>query len=362
MSNILKRITVLLLFVSIGGCKKVDVKTENKLELKFLSEFILPENIMLDGTHVGGLSGIDYYNGIYYLASDDTSIPRFYEATIELNETSISNITINNVIRIQDSLRHFDLESIRYDEKTNQLILTSEGHINTGKDPFVFSSDVFGKIEKHFNIPSAFSSITEKGPRHNGTLEGLCKAVDGIGYWIAMELPIEADGPIPELTETKSPVRITYLDAITNAPKKQFAYYLDPIAKKPLGDFAVNGLTDILEYDKGKFLIIERSFSSGLGNQGNTVKIFAADASGATNTLALSSLLENDYITASKNLLFDFEDYREMLTNNSIDNIEGITFGPILPNGNKSLIMVADNNFNKLGAQLNQFILLEILD
>ena len=53
---------------------------------------------------------------------------------------------------------------------------------------------------------------------------------------------------------------------------------------------------------------------------------------------------------------------RDKLTNHIIDNIEGISFGPTLYNGNKSLLLVADNNFNKFGDQLNQFILLEIVN
>ena len=43
-----------------------------------------------------------------------------------------------------------------------------------------------------------------------------------------------------------------------------------------------------------------------------------------------------------------------------VDNIEGITFGPKLPNGNQSLLLVTDDNFQIYGKQLNQFILLEI--
>ena len=41
-----------------------------------------------------------------------------------------------------------------------------------------------------------------------------------------------------------------------------------------------------------------------------------------------------------------------------IDNIEGITFGPILPDGKRSLLFVADNNFNPL--EKTQFLLFEI--
>ena len=137
---------------------------------------------------------------------------------------------------------------------------------------------------------------------------------------------------------------------------------LDPIAKVPKDNFAVNGLTDLLEYDTDKFFVIERSYSSGLGNQGNTIRIFKVIAIEATNTLTVERLKNANYRTATKELLFDFEEVRDQLTTKSIDNIEGISFGPILPNGNKTILLVADNNFNKLGEQLNQFILLEIID
>ncbi len=42
-----------------------------------------------------------------------------------------------------------------------------------------------------------------------------------------------------------------------------------------------------------------------------------------------------------------------------IDNIDGLTFGPDLPNGHKTLVFVADNNFNPL--QKSQFLLFEVI-
>jgi len=167
------------------------------------------------------------------------------------------------------------------------------------------------------------------------------------------------DGPEPQLIPTNSPVRITHIDSIGKTTK-QFAYKLDAVAKTPKKDFLVNGLTDILEYEKDKFFIIERSYASGLGNQGNTIRIYKADATDATNILEIDGLIDAKYVPATKELLFDFEQVRSQLTNKSIDNIEGICFGPKLENGNKTLILVSDNNFNSLGEQLNQFILLEI--
>ena len=42
-----------------------------------------------------------------------------------------------------------------------------------------------------------------------------------------------------------------------------------------------------------------------------------------------------------------------------IDNIEGVSFGPDLPNGHRSLVMVSDNNFNPL--QITQILAFEVL-
>jgi hypothetical protein len=42
-----------------------------------------------------------------------------------------------------------------------------------------------------------------------------------------------------------------------------------------------------------------------------------------------------------------------------VDNIEGMTFGPKLPNGNRSLIMVSDDNFGN--TQISQFLAFEVI-
>jgi hypothetical protein len=360
MSNAIRYVLALLLSISFFGCKSNYKNTHNTLKVKFLSEYILPENTTVNNVQVGGLSGIDYNKGTYYLVCDDEANPRFYVATIAVNSNQISNISIDKAVTVHDNLDVLDMESIRFDSNTNQVLITSEGDINNQKDPSLIAFDLQGNVISRFKIPEAFKANSFQKSRHNATLEGLCHSFDKKGYWIGMELPLKADGPEPQVAKTKSPVRITFIDAKTESPKIQFAYYLDPVAKKPLGDFSVNGLTDLLEYDKGIFLIIERSYSSGLGDQGNTIKLFKADARNATNTLQIASLKDVDFIPAKKELLLDFEDIRAVLTNHSVDNIEGITFGPRLPNGHQTLIVVSDNNFNKLGKQLNQFILLEI--
>jgi hypothetical protein len=42
------------------------------------------------------------------------------------------------------------------------------------------------------------------------------------------------------------------------------------------------------------------------------------------------------------------------------DNIEGVTFGPLLPNGHKTLLFIADNNFNPF--EKAQILLFEVIE
>jgi hypothetical protein len=332
------------------------------MKLVFLDEFILPDSLMVDSTLVGGLSGIDFHDGTFYLACDDPMNPRFFTATINIENAEIKILSIDRSIQIRDTSRYFDIEAIRYDTSSQMLVFASEGFIKNKMDPALFTADMLGNGLAYYNLPRDFYGNADQGPRHNGNLEGLSQSMDGKGYWVAMELPLYKDGPTPQLKATNSPVRITHIDTESKEPTRQFAYTLEPISKVPTEDFAINGLTDILQYDDDRFIILERSYSKGLGYQANTVRLFDVDASEATDVLGMKNLRDGSFLPATKTLLLDFEPYRDKLTNNSIDNIEGLCFGPVLPNGNRSLILVADNNFNMMGPQMNQFILLEIVN
>ncbi|MGB7787054.1 MAG: esterase-like activity of phytase family protein [Salinimicrobium sp.] len=351
------------LAVSLVGCKSTRIGSTNDAQVKFLDDFVIPKDLEIGGTKVGGLSGIDYNDGSYYLVSDDPGTPRLYKAEISLTGEQIDSVHISEVIKLQqDSVlqnAHLDMESVLFDPEKQQFIISSEGRISEGKDPMIFRVSKNGIFEGAFDVPENFLAASPKEPRNNGTFEGLAASYDQKGIWAAMELPLKTDGPKPKLIRTKSPVRITYFNKTTGKATKQFPYKLEPIAKIPWMYFAVNGVTDLLEYAPDKFLVLERGFAAGHGSNGNTVRIYDVDASLATNTLDRNNLNVTFYNPAKKKLLFDFKWAKKFLTEEIIDNIEGITFGPLLPNGKRSIILISDNNFNSLGRQLNQVILLE---
>lgn len=361
----MKLFSILIAALVLSSCATTRKLDQSNIELTYLDDFVLPQNLEIDGSLVGGISGIDYHDGKYYLVCDQPSNPRIYKAEIPLSGNRIDTVIISEVIKLQGNEEFFrkstpDLEAIRFDSATGNLVVSSEGSINSGKNPAIFYVDQEGKIQEEFEIPQYFEAKGEQKPRHNGVFEGLAESYDGQAYWVGMELPLENDGPKPKIYKTHSPVRITRFDRNSKKPEKQFAYPLDGIAKLPINWFAVNGLTELLEYDQQRFLVLERAYSAGYGSHGNTVKIFDVDASNASDVLEIKELKKGKYQPAEKRLVFNFKSVKKQLTQEIIDNLEGMSFGPVLPNGNRSLILVSDDNFSSFGHQITQFILLEI--
>jgi hypothetical protein len=339
---------------------------------EYIDEFVLSDQ-EIGGIPIGGFSGIDYQNDKWYIICD-TSIPpiRYYEADITYTKEGFTSVGITAMVEIKDdtgiSLVQgvVDPEAIRYDSDTGTIIYTSEGSISNGVDPALIEITPEGNQIKRFTLPDNFkvnTMDTSSGSRHNGTLEGLSLDFENKGYWISFELPLIEDGPEPTTTDTQSPVRVTYINKTSGIAERQFTYELDPVARKAtLGTtFEANGLVEILEYDTNKFLALERSFSSGYIDGGNTVKIYKVDATNATNTLSTETLATTSYTAATKTLLFTFDSIRSQLTNNTVDNLEGFSFGPKLKDGSRTIVVISDNNFNSFFPQLNQFIVLKVV-
>ncbi|HAO46958.1 MAG TPA: hypothetical protein DCQ97_08535, partial [Chitinophagaceae bacterium] len=135
----------------------------------------------------------------------------------------------------------------------------------------------------------------------------------------------------------------------------QYAYKLSPVAYPPDQPtaFKINGVPDILDIGNNKLLVIERSFSTG--RLACTIKLFVADLEGATDISNTVLKNKTDFVPVSRKLLLNMDDLG-MYT----DNIEGVTFGPVLPNGHKTLLFIADNNFNPV--EKAQLLLFEVLE
>ena len=151
-------------------------------------------------------------------------------------------------------------------------------------------------------------------------------------------------------------IRILKFDRQLKQCVAQYAYEISsvPYPTNPPGAFKINGVSDILYACRDKFIVIERAYSTG--RIPTDIRIYLADASHAEDISFISSLKEQPAgKPITKKLLLDVNN----TVGRDIFNIEGVTFGPRLVNGHRSLLLVTDNNFN--AKEKTQFFLFEVL-
>ncbi len=183
----------------------------------------------------------------------------------------------------------------------------------------------------------------EIGPRRNFAFEGLSFAPDGNSIWVATESALFQDGPLAT-PGAGTVTRITHLDR-DGKVLGQFAYPLDPIQAMPAGKGGGdNGVAEFLALDDRRALVLERSGVEGAdGIWKLYIRIYAIDTTGATDIAAVPSLAGASYRPVVKRLVIDLAKTPDL---GPIDNIEGMSWGPLLSDGKRSLVLVSDNNFN----------------
>lgn len=381
MKKVFQPFCIFLLLASCVSTKKNKTNPETNIkELKLINVYTIEHNLSFKQTTVGGLSGIDYdkENNCYYIISDDRSAinpARFYKANINISSKGIDTIIFTDVKFLQQQngenypnnkqniLKTPDPESIRINSKTKQLVWSTEGEriVNTKdtvlNNPSITTINENGNWLNEYVLPENVKmSYLQKGPRTNGVFEGLCFDKQYNKLYVSIELPLQQDADEPDTLENNAVTRILAFDTKTKNCIAQYAYKLEKIAypPKPSNKFKTNGISEIFWLGENKLLVMERSYSTGVFS--NTIKLFITDLSNATNIINHPSLKENtNYTLAKKTLLLNTDDLKMF-----VDNVEGITYGPTLANGHKSLILIADNNFSAI--EQSQVFLFEIFE
>jgi len=340
-------------------------------DVRVIGSQTVPNDLMVDNTLVGGLSGIDYdaVDNSFVIVSDDRSDQqpaRFYEAEIPISGNAIGPVKIDRTVTLlQANGEPYpnaeaggnvpDPESVRIDPCSGNLFYTSEGSQKLLIDPFMAVAGTDGQYIAGPKTPDIFHMSADKltGPRDNLVFEGLSFSADGTSLWLAMEGPLYQDGPTAT-ADRGATSRITNVDRAGNV-LGQFAYELDPIPGPTGAGYFGTGVTEILAIDDTRFLTIERA--SVEGDDGvfrNFIKVYEIDTAGATDIKSQQWLTTGGYTPVGKRLVLDLNGTDVT----PIDNVEGITWGPKLENGNPTLILVSDNNFSE--TQVTQFIALEV--
>jgi hypothetical protein len=309
--------------------------------LQFLGQAIVPTRTTFQGTTVGGLSSITYdeRRGVYYTVSDDPNAVRFYTVGLDLRDGRLSDgdVQFKGVTSLLApgggpyAPTSIDPEGLVLTQD-RQLILTSEGYANTLVAPFVRRYALDGRFLGDLPVPEAFVPAPGRGVRQNLGFESA--GVFGHSLFVGTENALVQDGPAATV-DNGSPARILRYDLRTGRVQRQWFYETDPVAQAPVPAtaFSVNGLVELLPLNEHFLIAMERSFSVGAPGTGNTIKLY-----------------EVSLPSARKRLLLDLDDLGIPL-----DNVEGLTFGPRLAHGRRSLVLVSDDNF--AATQFTQFLL-----
>jgi hypothetical protein len=343
------------------------------VSLRFIGEQTIPHRAELAGSTFGGISGMDYdeKRGVFYLLSDDRSqngASRFYTARIPItgNDLGKPEILSTVVIKRSDGQPHgdaktdpqnvLDPEAIRYRKDTDTLLWTSEGDKRLALNPFVREMKLDGSFIRELPTLPMFAMKTgDSGPRDNATYEGMTLASDGMTFWVAMEGTLFEDGALPSVEGGGAPVRFTQYDIVSGKPLRQIAYQPDAIPHRPMppNGAADNGVPEVLLLDAHRMLVLERSFSAGIGN---SIRIYLIDTRDGSDTLNVTALKPDNHRAVKKTLVINFDS----LNLRKLDNSEAMSFGPRLANGNRTLIVASDDNFNQ--RQINQFLAFEVIE
>jgi len=351
---------------------------DSAVQLDFIGERELPNAMAFQGTTVGGLSAISYdtRTGLYYLISDDrsqTGPARFYSARVTFGGghlTGVELIGTHSWLRPdgttypptstpagQPATVAPDPEGIAVDPSDGSLVWTSEGERIVPSDgpavlgdPWIRRATTTGEYSGQLPLPPQLHMNSQAiGPRRNQTLEGVTFTPDGRQLVTAMEDPLYQDGDDPT-PDHGALTRITVHDARTGLPGAQYAYPLEPLfATPPAGSTDTNGVSDLVALGDDRFLVLERAsvFSTNTWK----ARLYLVDLRGATNVLGRDSLVDGPVRPVHKTLVSDLSDVPGLPR---VDNVEGITLGPRLPDGRRTVVLVSDDNF--ASRQVTQFI------
>ncbi len=343
------------------------------LSLEFLGEYQLPKQTFQD-TVLGGLSALTYdrQKNQFYAISDDRSQKapaRFYTLNLKLNnQNRLDKVTVEAVTVLHNEkgetypANTSDTEGIALSPQ-GTVFISSEGVPSQGIDAWIGEFELkTGQLLRKLPIPQRYLANSPdqspRGVRENLGFESLTingnslMKADPFRLFTATESALLQDNPPKTPTEVAKIRLMHYVINPIGSPVlvAEHLYLLDSASN----DTILNGLCELLALEKeGYWLSLERT----LGLSGFGAKIFQFVNSNATDTSQILSFAENvgKVEPLRKKLLLDLNTLGVEL-----DNLEGMTLGPGLPDGSRTLVLLSDDNFKK--EQVTQFLIFRLLE
>ncbi|QNG17853.1 esterase-like activity of phytase family protein [Rhodococcus triatomae] len=319
-----------------------------------LDTLILPPGTALDGVPVGGLSGIDYTpEAGFVVISDDrgeVGPVRMYTLSLPIDDGVLGEPQFLTRIDLLDRdgapfpPRSADTESVRWAPGADGVLYTSEGEAQAGLAGFVREAGLDGGYRTEVPLPDAYTPRLDEsgglvsGIRDNLGFEAMDLVRDGAAVVAVTENALVQDGPEAG-PDVESPARLLEIDRGSGAVLGEYIYPVDRVAPGALPQ--ATGVSEVLAVGDRSYLTLERSLFPETGLfTGRIYETSTAEAENVAGEFAVSP----DTVRMDKRLLFDF-------ASAGVDPqcVEGMTWGPRLPDGRRSLVVVSDDNFGVAG-------------
>jgi hypothetical protein len=183
------------------------------------------------------------------------------------------------------------------------------------RPPRVVELDADGAALHEFPLPEGFRLC-----RRNRCLESLAASADGRYLFTANESALIMDGPGPTVGNGAA-LRFVRID-IASGERVEWPYTTDPVCAAGRGGEI--GVSDLVSLAADDLLVLERCYVPEVRNR---IRVYRVRLS---------------FSKTSKELLFDLGDLDPARP--FVPNYEGMTLGPRLADGRRTLLLVSDDN------------------
>jgi hypothetical protein len=293
--------------------------------------------------------GANSYSCRFHLAEITVSTPG--KIDFKLLKTTLLKTPEGNLLTglskdFGPSGSRFDPEGIRVLKNGSILISDEYG-------PSVWLFDSTGKLKHKFLIPEKFliqnksdhaekefPPFNKKGRLTNKGFEGIAISSDQKKWLAALQGSLIQDrNPTDQNLKTNGD-NLRFLEtSIDGKHLREIVYKMES---------AKNGVNEILAIGEEDYLVLERDGDAG--ESAGFKKIFRISTKNATDVSKILELpapkLPEGIVPVTKTLFLDLLDPKFGLKGKDFPaKIEGLAFGPDLPDGRKLLIITTDNDF-----------------
>jgi hypothetical protein len=217
--------------------------------------------------------------------------------------------------------------------------------------PFLWQFDRKGTVRKRLTVPDRFRPAkpgptprdelppkNSRGRQPNRGLEGLAITPDGTKLLASLQSPLIPEGLDRDNKRVGLNARLLEV-TLKDGSTRELVYSLEN---------ETLGLNEILAISATRYLVIERD---GLeGKEAKFKRLFVIDTSRSSDVSKVDLLplkrLPETIAPVSKKPFLDLLDPKWKLAGVDFpEKIEGLAFGPDLPDGRRLLIVTADNDF-----------------